>query len=483
MKFMPYTNKQGLLLPNYVEDWIPKNHIARAVDTVVDQLDISSLNAAYDENGRPAYHPRMMLKILFYAYSTGLRSSRKIAKRLETDIACIWLSGHQRPDFRTISEFRRKYHKILHELFTQIVVLCYEMGMVKLGHISLDGVRLKANASRKKTRELDELKEAIKQTKDKVTQIFNQAEAVDQEEERSSEKEQKDIPKELQDKQRFLKRLEEAKDVLQKLGIDKVNLTDPEATFQKTEYGLRPGYNGQCAIDETNQVIVAQDVVTKPYDNDQLKPMVEQVKDNLNTKPKELSADGGYYSGENLAFLEKEQIDGYIPDTSNKTENPTNSSQSNHPFSKQNFQYNKEEDTYTCPEGKRLRYVRTKIKKEQKDKRKSVSIYEGTECSNCPSQSKCLGRGNTSGTRHLECDGFELYRARMKLKMQTQEGKRIYLKRNYTAEPVFGHLKYNLGYRHFLLRGLKNVQTEFSLMCIAYNITKIWEFFQRTNSL
>lgn len=473
---MPYTNKQGLLLPNYVEDWIPEDHLARVVDMVVDQLDLSALKAVYDEEGRPAYHPRMMLKILFYPYATGLRSSRKIQRRLETDIAYIWLSGHQTPDFRTISEFRRKNYRILHELFTQIVVLCYEMGIVKLGHISLDGVRLKANASKKKTGELNELEEAIKHAKDKIAQIFNQAEAIDQEEERPLEKEQKDIPKELQDKQKFLKKLEEAKTTLQRLNIDKVNLTDPEATFQKTEYGLRPGYNGQCAIDETKQVIVAQDVVTKPDDTDQLKPMVEQVKDNLNTKPKELSADGGFYSGENLEYLEKEQIDGYIPDTSNKTKEPTNSSQSNHPFSKQNFQYQKEDDAYTCPEGKNLKYLRTKLRKDKKYKRKRVFIYEGAECPSCPSQSKCLGKGNASGIRHIERDGYEEYRARMKLKMQTEEGKKVYLKRNYTAEPPFGHIKHNLGYRNFLLRGLRGAKAEFALMCIGYNLIKIYEF-------
>lgn len=476
MKFISYTNKQGILLPNYVEDWIPPNHLARVVDTVVDQLDLSSLKAAYDEEGRPAYHPRMMLKVLFYAYATGLRSSRKIAKRLETDIAYIWLSGHQTPDFHTISDFRRTHHSILHNLFVQIVLLCYKIGMVKLGHISLDGVRLKANASKKKTKELNELEKALKETKEKITHIFNQAEAIDQEEEKAFEKEPKDLPKELKNKQRFVAKLEEAKATLQELGIDKVNLTDPEATFQKTEYGLKPGYNGQCAVDETCQVIVAQNVVTKPEDTDQLKPMVEEIKDNLNANPKELSADGGFYSGENLKYLEEEKIDGYIPDTSNhKVKDPDNNL-NGHPFSKENFHYSKEEDVYICPEGKRLKYTGTRIRTDKKYKRKKTFLYKGRECPSCPSQSQCLSRSNTSGFRYIERDGFEEYRARMKLKMQTQEGKRTYLKRNYIAEPVFGHLKYNLGYRHLLLRGLKNAKTEFALMCIGYNIAKIWEF-------
>ncbi len=476
MKFIPYSNKQGLLLPNYVEDWIPEGHLARMVDTVVEQLDISLLNNAYDEEGRPAYHPRMMLKVLFYAYATSLRSSRKIQKRLETDIAYIWLSGHQIPDFHTIADFRRKNFKVLHGLFVQIVLLCYELGMVKLGHISLDSVRLKANASKKKTKELNELEEALKETKEKITQIFNQAEAIDQEEERAFEKEPKDLPKELRDKQKLLAKLEAAKATLQKLGIDKVNLTDPEATFQKTEYGLKPGYNCQCAVDETHQVIVAETVVTKPEDTDQLKPMVEQIKDNLKTKPEELTADGGFYSGENLKYLEKERIDGYIPDSSNhKVKNP-NSNLSGHPFSKENFHYSKEKNVYICPEGKTLKYSKTHIRTDKKYKRKKVSIYKGTACKSCSSQSQCLGRGNTTGLRHIEHDGFEEYRARMKIKMRTEEGRKTYLKRNYIAEPVFGHLKYNLGYRHLLLRGLKNAQSEFTLMCIGHNIAKIWEF-------
>lgn len=473
MKFIPYSNKQGLLLPNYVEDWISQDHLARIIDTVVEQLDVSLLNNAYDEEGRPAYHPKMMLKVLFYAYATGLRSSRKIQKRLETDIAYIWLSGHQRPDFHTIAEFRRIHHKILHRLFVQIVLLCYQLGMVKLGHISLDSVRLKANASRKRTKEFNELEEALKQTIQKIEQIFNQAEAKDLEEERLNEKEPKDLSKELKDKQKLLAKLEQAKATLKRLGIDKVNLTDPEATFQKTEYGLKPGYNGQCAVDETSQVIVAQELITKPEDTDQLKPMVEQVKDNLKTKPQQLSADGGFYSGENLKYLEKEQIDGYIPDSSNhKAKNPD----SENPFSKENFRYSKEENVYLCPEGKQLTYSKTHLKTDKKYKHKKVSIYKGKDCLTCPSQSQCLGRGNTSGLRHIQHDGFEEYRARMKLKMQSEEGKRIYIKRMHTAEPVFGNLKYNLGYRHLLLRGLKNAQSEFTLMCIGHNIAKIWEF-------
>lgn len=476
MKFIPYTNKQGLLLPNYVEDWIPEGHLARIVDTVVEQLDISLLDNAYDEEGRPAYHPKMMLKVLFYAYATGLRSSRKIEKRLETDIAYIWLSGHQTPDFHTIADFRRLHYKILHNLFVQILLLCYQLGMVKLGHISLDSVRLKANASRKKTKELNELEEALKETKEKITQIFNQAEAKDLEEERLNEKEPKDLSKELKDKQKLLAKLEQAKVTLKRLGIDKVNLTDPEATFQRTEYGLKPGYNCQCAVDETHQIIVAQTVVTKPEDTDQLKPMVKQIEDNLKAKPKELSADGGFYSGENLKYLEKEQIDGYLPDSSHHNVKDLNSNLSGHPFSKENFYYSQEGDVYICPLGKELKYTYTKTRVDKKYKRKRVSIYKGTSCKSCLSQSQCLGRGNTTGLRHIEHDGFEEYRARMKLKMQTEEGKRTYLKRNYIAEPVFGNLKYNLGYRHLLLRGLKNAQSEFTLMCIGHNITKIWEF-------
>lgn len=476
MKFIPYSNKQGLLLPNYVEDWIPEGHLARIVDTVVEQLDISLLDNTYDEEGRPAYHPKMMLKVLFYAYATGLRSSRKIQKRLETDIAYIWLSGHQIPDFHTIADFRRSHTKILHNLFVQIVLLCYQLGMVKLGHISLDSVRLKANASRKKSKELNELEGALKETKEKITQIFNQAETIDQEEERLNEKEPKYLTKELKDTQKLIAKLEQAKATLQRLGIDKVNLTDPEATFQKTEYGLIPGYNCQCAVDETHQVIVAQNVITRADDNDQLKPMIEQVKDNLKEKPKELSADGGFYSGENLKYLEKERIDGYIPDPFNhKVKNP-DCSLSGHPFSKENFRYSKQDNIYICPEGKILRYSRPHIKRDKKYKRKKVFVYEGIECHSCPSRFQCLGKGNTTGLRHIEHDGFEEYRARMKLKMRTSEGKRVYLKRNYIAEPVFGHLKYNLGYRHLLLRGLKNAQSEFTLMCIGHNIAKIWEF-------
>lgn len=190
----------------------------------------------------------MLLKVIFYGYATGTRSSRKIAQKLETDLAYIYLSGHQQPDFRTISDFRKNNLDALHNLFVQIVVLCKQMGIVELGHVSLDGVRIKGNASGKRTKEKEKLECEIKKIKDEISQMLQEAQRIDEKEDKEDTGKKEDIPDELSKKQEFLRRLEEAYKVLQELGLEKVNLTDPEARFQRTEYGLKPGYNGECIV-------------------------------------------------------------------------------------------------------------------------------------------------------------------------------------------------------------------------------------------
>lgn len=467
MKFIPYSNEQGILLPGYVEDWLSGDHLSRIINAVVNRLDLSNIEDKYKEEGRPAYHTRMLLKVIFYGYSTGTRSSRKIAKKLETDLAYIYLSGYQRPDFRTISDFRKDHLEALHNLFVQIVVICKQLGMVRLGHVSLDGVRIKGNASAKRTKEKKELEKEIKRLREEISKILQEATKIDEEEDRAEVNKGKDIPDELSKKQELVKRLEESYKVLQELGLDKVNITDPEAKFQKTEYGLKPGYNGECIVDEANQVIVAEQVTTECVDTDMVKPMVEQLEENVGNKPDKLSADTGFYSGKNIAYLESEEIDGYIPNKENKDKNA---------FAKENFRYDKEKDVYICPEGKTLEYKESKVKKDKTHKPKQVSIYEGKDCNSCVLQEQCTS--SKSGLRSITRDGYEEYRDRMDKKMREEESKKIFSMRGSIIEPVFGNWKENLGYRQFLLRGLKRVGGEFSLMCIANNIIKIREFWR-----
>lgn len=471
MKFIPYSNEQGILLPSYVGDWLKGDHLARIINAVVNKLDLSVIEKRYGEEGRPAYHPRMLLKVIFYGYATGTRSSRKIAQKLETDLAYIYLSGHQYPDFRTISDFRKDNLKALHDLFVQVVILCKQLGMVRLGHVSLDGVRIKGNASSKRTREKEELEKEIKRLKEEIAKILQEATEIDKKEDAIDVNEEKDIPDELSKKQELVKRLEESYKVLQELGLDKVNVTDPESRFQKTEYGLRPGYNGECIVDDAHQVIVAEQVTAECVDVDMVKPMVKQLGGNVGNRPDRLSADSGFYSGKNIAYLESKEIDGYIP--SNQTENSDGSG-----FAKENFKYNVEKDIYICPGDKILMYKKSFIKRCKGHKPKKVMMYECKDCNGCGFQKRCIGKFNKSGLRSITRDGYEEHRERMDKKMKEEESKRIFSMRGSIIEPVFGNWKENLGYRQFLLRGLIGVSGEFSLMCITHNIMKIRSFWR-----
>lgn len=476
MKYITYAQSQGILFPHYIEDWVEDGHLCKIISIVVDNLDISSIDNEYQEEGRPAYHPRMMLKVLFYAYAEGERASRRIEERLRRDVTYMYLSGRQFPDHRTISDFRKRHIDKLSKLFVQIVLLCKELGLVKLGNIVIDGVRIKGNAAKRRTRSKEELKKEIDRIEDEIKNIMRETEEIDRlEDEEEKKKKEKKISLELKENGEILAKLKKAKETLEELNLDVVNLTDPTATFQKTEYGLQPGYNGEIAVDKENLIIVAEDVTNESYDTEQLVPILEQVKENTHKTPEKVLADGGFYCGENLKYLKDEKIDGYIPSSRKENEEAKTSSTSGHPYCKEKFVYDNEKDVYVCPEGNELKCVNIQKEVGNYEIEKEVKIYRGTECNFCDKQKLCINPSNKSGNRSIQRDEYEELRTEMEKKMNTSKGKEIYKERAPTVEGVFGYIKEFLGYRRFLLRALKKVKGEFTLICIAWNITRIWQ--------
>jgi len=306
-----YTNKEALLFPARIGDYLPENHLALVIDDVVDSLDLSCLYAKVSSVGNPSYHPKMMLKVLFYGYATLAFSSRKIAKKLDTDIAFIFLSGMQKPDFRTISDFRKNNVKELPEIFVQIVKLCKNLGLVGLGHISIDSTITKANASREATYDREKLNLEEQATLKKIKELLDAAQHIDNEEDikfgaslRGDE-----IPKELHSHEKRLQKIKEAKQKLEEESLKQINLTDPDAVFQgKLHQPKKPGYRAQVAVDEKEQIIIASDVVNKSTDTESLLPLLEQTADNIpEIATKEsivLTADSAYSSMQNLKSLQ-----------------------------------------------------------------------------------------------------------------------------------------------------------------------------------
>jgi len=293
--FRPYDPDQLLLMPPALADWVPEDHLARFVSDVVDTLDLMAIEETYaEERGYPPYHPQMMVKVLLYGYCTGIYSSRKIARQLTDSVAFRFLAAGNQPDFRTVSEFRKRHGAALAGLFQQVLRLCRRAGLVKLGQVAVDGTKIKANASKHKAMSYRRMQEADAALTAEVAELLRRAEAADHDEDARYGPDQRgeELPAELARRESRLAKIREAKAALEADARtqaqaegkppddarppDKAqrNFTDPESKIQKTSDGFIQGYNAQVAVDATAQVIVAQHVTAASPDAQQLQPAV-----------------------------------------------------------------------------------------------------------------------------------------------------------------------------------------------------------------
>ncbi len=421
--YRPYLPDQDSLLPPSLREWLPEEHLAYFVSDVVDELDLSAIEAVYGEEqrGQPPYHPRMMTKLLFYGYCVGVFSSRRIQTRVAEDIAFRVLAAGNEPDFRTISDFRKIHLQALEGLFEQVLKIALQAGAIKVGRVVLDGTKVKANASKHKAMSYERMREKEKQLREEVKKLLAQAEATDSEEEAryGNQRSAEDLPAELQRRRTRLQRIREAKRALEQRAeekaaeegrpeeqaqpkdTDQYNFTDPESRIMKGADGFVQGYNAQAGVEPNFQLIVGQTVTQAANDKEQLQPMVQCVEQQAGQKVTEVVGDNGYCSEKNLAGLDSQNIDGYVGLEKQKhgAERPA------------------------CPRGP-------------------------------------LPKGATRVDR-------------MKRKLQTKVGAAIYATRKMIVEPVFGQIKQARGFRQFLLRGLAKVQGEWALVCLTHNILKM----------
>ncbi len=424
--FRPYDPDQPFLMPVSIREWLPAGHMTYFISDVVDHLDLSAIMNRYEEKGYPPYHPAMMIKVLLYAYCIGVPSSRKIAKRLEEDIAFRVLAANNTPDFRTISDFRKDHLKAMAALFVQVLKLCQRAGLVKLGHVALDGTKIKANASKHKAMSYKRMKEEEARLEAEVQELLGKAQAVDEEEDRTygQNKRGDELPKELAFRESRLKKIREAKAALEaearieaeqyrdkgvkasEVPEDSAqrNFTDPESHIMPAPGGkqFEQAYNAQAAVDSANQIIVAAEVIDQPSDKGQAVPMMQQVQENTGGMPREMSADAGYFSSNEVTKLAETGIEAYIPP-------------------------HKMCHTAGTPQAPRGRIP------------KILSIAD-----------------------------------RMRRKLRTKQGKKRYALRKELPEPVFGQIKQARGFRQFLLRGKKRVRGEWRLICVGHNLLKLF---------
>jgi len=457
--FRPVLRDQTLLLPANMNDWLPEGHLARFLLDVVEDLDLSAIYVYYDfettrdaqgnvtgqrvksRRGRPAYDPRMMTGLLFYAYATGATSSRVIERKCVEDVAFRVLSADQKPDHDTVATFRRVHLEALAGLFIQVLELCQEAGLVKLGHVALDGTKIKANASKHKAMSYGHMKKKEPELANLVAELLKQAEQVDQEEDRKYGKGVRgdELPEVLAHRQTRLAKLREAKAALearakaraeearreeeedrrkrQEAGLGKKsgkkaeireepedkeqrNFTDPESRIMVNgQKAFIQGYNAQAAVDHVHQVIVACDVTNMAPDQPQLVGMVDRIEANTGRRPEELSADAGYFSEANVQALVDLGIDPLIP-----------------------------------------------AKRQKHGDRQAPPEPPGDDAT---------------------------WKEKMTYKLATEDGRERYALRKVTVEPVFGQTR-TRGLVRFWMRGLRNVKPEWTLWCLTHNLLKVW---------
>jgi transposase len=459
--FKRYDQKQQFLLPLNLEEFVSEDHISRVLNDLIDVVDISAIESTYSENGCPAYHPRLFLKILFYGYLINIRSSRKIDDMTQTDTAFMYLAAMQKPDFHTICRFRSTHLDSIKEIFSQIVTFCKEMGLIG-SSISIDGTKVKANASPKQSKSSDAIKKEI----DKI--LRESIETDELEDEIYGDSTPYQMPEELVDKKYRLEKIKAAKKKMDEEKLKKVNITDTDAKIMKHKDGSKkPSYNCQVAVDEKEQIIVAVDLVDEENDLHQIEPMIENVKETLGYKPNVVLADAGYFSYDNVKFLLDEEIDAYIPDNFYEVEKRGKTKK----FRKSLFTYDEKKDCYYCPAAFEIPFTRIQKREDEPDLRYYVCNY----CYLCVLKNACTESKN----RTISRDPREYLMEDMRAKLNTEEGTEQYQKRMFTVEPVFGQMKQNRGFREFLLRGKRKTKIEFLMMCTVHNIKKIADFMKR----
>lgn len=458
MSYIKSDKNQTWLFPPDLKDLIPKDHICFLVEDFVEDLDYSKFDMIYAGAGHPAYHPRVIMKILVYGMLGNIRSSRKLARASRENIIVMYLSEKVNPDFRTIARFRTNNADFVKSAFKETVNLAYNNNMIDLSFIGIDGSMVKANASRKQyvdLKNVDLLDKAI----DKM--IKEDIELDELEEELFGDREEgltgidrrymKKIVKEYnsrKDKEKVKENVGKAKNELEKSGIDKVSLSDPECRMMQTKKKFAElSYNVQLSVSK-NQIIVANDVCQDKHDAHQLIPQINNIKENVDIKVSKIGGDCGYSDSDNIKFAEDNEIDLYVPSRSQAQKFDGKEESLNH----DNYLFDEEKNELIC-ENVRYKYRGIYTRKNGK---KVISFY------------------NSDIKKKKDVPFYFRERLRMKEKMQTDEGRKVYSLRKITVEPVYGNLKENLGFIKFLLRGLEKVKIEFNLVCIAHNLQKIW---------
>jgi transposase len=476
-KSSPVEFNQHLLFPTNIFDLLPKGHECFLYAELFQQIDTSSLESLYSVKGQNAYHPKLIVSILIYAYSRGVFSSRQIERRCNEDLSFMFIAQMNCPNFRVLSDFRKNQGDFFQDCFKQTVKLAMELKLASLGHISLDGSKFKANTSKHKAMSYGRLKEREQALCAEIDDLIEKAKRCDQDEDKAyKDKTGYEIPDDLKFKEGRLAKIRAAKQALEQReqqlspgkAIDdkkQISFADTEARIMGKNGSFDYAYNAQISVDADLQIIVAQHVSQNANDKQEVAPALQALQETTDQLPEKLSADNGYWSGDNLQALEQSGTDAYIATDKGEKTHKIPLDSSDRKLVKADFDYHEADNTFTCPEGQILT-----MKRESQD---GSRVYQGASevCADCPLQSRCC-QSAKGEARTITTDDKEPLRQQMASKMATEAAKVIYGKRKTIVEPVFGQIK-NSGFRGFSVRGKEKVAGEFSMVCATHNFKKI----------
>ena len=504
-----YDQNQAFLLPPSFDDLIPPGHLVRVVSQTIDQLDIEPLLKSYKGGGASFYHPKMMVKVLVYAFLNQIFSSRKIAKALREDIYFMWLSGMNRPDFKTILNFLSgRLKPVIDQVFGSMVIFCQEQGYIKLENYFIDGTKMEANAGKNshvwaknvkrhkenteekirqflrhidqinemenlqyKDKDLEELGENSTISSEKIKEQVKKinAQLANKREEEGLTETEKTIVRVVNKIDKELPKLEQYEQQQKNLsGRNSYSKTDVDATFHRLKNGLlRPSYNLLLGCE--NQFIINFSIHQNPGESGLFIDHLKKLQNQLGSLPENVIGDSTFGTEQNYSYLEEQFVGNYLKYNTFHFEQ-TKTYREN-PFSRDKFVYTTSTDTFTCPGNKTLYFKETRQTKTDNGYVSQVRIYECEDCRECPFADQCK---KAKGNRILQVNPkLDQYRSQARENLTSPLGVKLRKQRNIEPETVFGDIKWNLKYSRFRLRGKEKVNIEMGLLSIAHNIKKI----------
>ncbi|MBX3289714.1 MAG: IS1182 family transposase [Acidobacteria bacterium] len=460
---------QGMMFPATLDEYVRGENPVRVIGAFVENLPIREMGFVRGEpaeTGRPGYDPRMMLAVYIWGHLNGVRSSRRLERECGRNVELMWLSGLLQPDFKTLSRFRKDNSEGINNALVKFRVWCEEAGLFGKDLVAIDGSKFKAVNSKSRALTQEQLTKLIEREKaevDKYLAELEEADNADEGEERKLTAEE--IKEKIRGLEEHLKKHEEAREGLAESGENRVSLTDPESRMMKTSKGSDVSYNIQTSVDSKHDLILDVEVTNDVSDQGLLAKMAMRAKEILGVGELKVTADGGYFDGDEIKACEEEDIETYVSIPESKA------AESKGIFPLTQFEYNKEKDVYACPAGAQMKRTGKPVKNGRANS-KEYYRYTTKACSGCPLRAQCTtSKYGRTVKRWVHQEVVDRLRERMAEKPE------IIKKRKAIVEHPFGTIKVGMGHERLLMKGIKGVGTEIRLTVLTYNIKRVMSIF------